>query len=142
MTVADPSDPLGYDVYVLDDMAAAGRASSGVELVTSAIYHRITTGALLLTGSPGNGYVDYGEDVRLWIGEVTSQSIADSKAPRLALVIGRDERVDPGSIRVAVTYRSPGALAVVITCATTTGLPVRLVLNINDVSVDLLSVGV
>ena len=145
--LASRSEPFGYDTWLRQDIDPSGRAASGVELVTNAIYHRITCERLLLIGSPdddGDGFVEYGEDVRKWPGEVTSQDLANAKAPRLALVIQRDPRIDRASVNVTIEVQPRGAkydLRITIECRTTTQLPIRLVVNVNAVTVDILAQG-
>lgn len=145
MTTAIPgqNDPYGIDVAIALDMDPSGRSAYGVELVSNAILHRLTTDTLLLVGAPDDR-VDFGVDVRQWVGEVTTQANADAKGPLIAIVIQRDPRIDPSSILVAVTVLPIGALyrlEISVTCRTTTALPVALVIGVNAISVDLLSQG-
>lgn len=144
MSNANPADPLGFDVWVREDIDPSGRSASGVELVENAIYHRLTTDQLFLVGSPDDGYVEYGEDVRKWVGEVVDQESANAKAPQLAIVLQRDPRISPASIAVSIDARLAGekyAFTISITCRTTSELPIALVLGVNAVTVELLSQG-
>lgn len=142
--VARRDDILGYDVWNREDIDPLGRSATGVELVANAIYHRITTDKLLLTGTPDDGYVDFGEDVTKWIKEPLTQEAADAKAPRLAIVIQRDPRINPASINVACDVQTIGAqtrLIIAINCKTTTEQPIALIFGVDQVTVELLSQG-
>lgn len=149
MTMANPSDELGYDTDIVDDMLPDGRPCSGSRLVANAIAHRLMEDNLPMIGAPG-GYIAYGVNVRRWAGEVTSQKIADAKAPLLAVVIGRDTRVDPGSISVAVTIDKSGtvlsdasraALRIEVNARDTKARPIALVFAVSSASVELLAQG-
>jgi hypothetical protein len=143
------ADPLGFDVWVRTDADPSGRSASGIELVENAILHRITT-ALIPLVEAQDGFVEYGEDVRSWVGETTTAAKADAKGPRLALVLQRDPRLDPTTIRATVTIAPAGTttpsgalvdLIVSIAATTTTGFPIALIVGVNSISVELLSQG-
>jgi hypothetical protein len=141
--VADPADPYGYDVDVDTDMAVDGHACSGARLVGNALLHRLMADTLPMIDAPG-GAVAYGEDVRKWIGECTTQERANAKIPRIVAALSRDPRVDPASLRVSIDLAATGALvdfAITITAQTTTGLPIALVVGVSKISVELLSQG-
>lgn len=145
MTSASPDDPLGYDVYVREDIEPDGRDATGLELTQNAILHRITTDKLLLTDAPsGEDFVEFGEDVRKWVGGVETQESADAKAPRLTEVIKRDPTINPASITVDIQMQLTGAqwaLIIAINCRTTTELPIALIVGVDAVTVELLSQG-
>lgn len=86
------ADPLGWDVKWGEDLDPSGRSASGIELVQDAMLHRLTSTWLYLTGAP-NDRADFGEDVRLWIGEALTQQALEAKAPRCEEVIRRDPRI-------------------------------------------------
>ena len=140
----NPGDPLGYDCDVQADMFADGRSCSGARLVGNAILHRLMADTLPLIGAPG-GFVQYGANVRRWVGEVTTQALADAKGPQLVSVIARDPRVDPASIVVTITpQKKPGALwdlLIQVQAATTNQLPIALVMGVSSVTVQILSQG-
>jgi len=141
---ASPDDPYGWDVYLREDIDPTGRSASGVELVRNAIYHRLTTDKLLLVDSPDDGYVDFGVNVQAWVNGPLTQDEASAKAPRLALAIQEDARIDPASIQVSIDVQGAGAeyqLIISVSCRTTTDLPVSLVLGVSGVTVALLSQG-
>lgn len=143
MTTANPGDPLGYDAAVSTDLGPTGASCSGNALVENAILHRFMEDNLPMIGAPG-GFVAYGKNVRLWVGEVTTQSRADAKAPELAMVVARDPRVDPGSISVSVTVRPAGALynlVIAVNARTTTQLPIALVYGVSSATVERLAQG-
>lgn len=144
----DPASPLGYDVDVELDMAPDGHACSGPRLVENALLHRLTADTLPLVGAPG-GVVAYGKDVRTWVGECTTPARAAAKVPLLVVILSREPRVDPSSIRVAILVRpsltfangSAVDLAITISARTTTGRPIALVVGVSKISVELLSQG-
>lgn len=144
----DPNSPLGYDVDVGADMAPDGHACSGSRLVGNAILHRLQVDTLPLIGAPG-GVIQYGEDVRKYVAEATTQARANAKVPRIVAAIARDPRVDSSSIRVAlvvspsVTFADGSSVdfAITITAQTTTGLPIALVLGVSKITVELLAQG-
>lgn len=142
--VASISDPLGYDTWLREDIDPSGRSASGIELVQNAIYHRITTDKLLLVGTDGDGFADFGENVQNWLNEPITQEIANARGPRLAVVIQRDPRIDQTSIQVAIDVQPRGALyklLITISCRTVTGAPIDLIIGVNEVTVDILSQG-
>lgn len=143
MTAADPSSPLGFDAFVDTDITATGASCSGDVLVGNAILHRFMEDTLPMIGAPG-GFVDYGRNVRRWVGEVTTQGRADAKAPELAMVVARDPRVDPGSISVGVTVQPAGArhnLRIAVNARTTTQLPIAAVYGVTSATVERLAAG-
>lgn len=146
---ADPGSPVGFDADVGTDLAPDGRSASGVQLVQSAMLHRLQADTLPLIGAPG-GYVAFGVNVRRWVGEATMQSALDAKGPLLSMVLGRDPRIDAGSIVVSVTKAPPGTtfasgalvdLLITISARTTTGLPISLVFGVSAATVELLAQG-
>ena len=136
-----PNDPLGFDVYLREDIASDGRSATGIELVNNAILHRITTGLLLLTGAP-EGQADYGEDLTTWCGQGLTRSQVEARGPTIAAIVQRDPRV--AFADAAITLASPRGLyelTVTITGQTVTGQPIALVLGVSSVTVDLLAEG-
>lgn len=142
-TFSGPSvnDPLGYDIFIREDMAADGRAATGRELVSNAILHRLTTGTLLLIGAPG-GEVDYGEDVRLWCGATTTQEQASARGPQVAAIIQRDERIDTCDVSVALAGPKTGyTMRMEISAQTVTGQQIDLIVGVSAITVDILAEG-
>lgn len=143
-TVPRRDDPLGFDVWNREDIDPMGRSATGVELVANGIYHRLTEDQLLLTGTEDDGFTDFGENVAKWVNEPMTQEAADAKAPRLAIVIQRDPRINPASIKVSCDVQPSSArwrLIISITCKTTTEQPISMMIGIDQVTVELLSQG-
>jgi hypothetical protein len=145
-SLAFPTDPLGYDVYVREDIDEDGRDASGLELTQNAILHRVTTDKLFLTDAPtgDDEPVEFGEDVRKWVGEALTQDAAQAKTQRLIEVIGREPNLNPSSITVDIQVQPAGAewsLIIDIATRTTTEVPVALTIGVDQVTVELLSQG-
>lgn len=145
-TLASPTDPLGYDVFVREDIDEDGRDASGMELVQNAILHRITQDKLFLTDAPtgDDEPVEFGEDVRKWVGEALTDDAAQAKSQRLIEVIGREPNLNPSSITVDIQIQQAGAewpLIINIDARTTTEVPVSLTIGVDQVTVELLSLG-
>ncbi len=136
-----PNDPLGFDVFLREDIESDGRSATGIELVNNAILHRLTTGMLLLIGAP-DGQVDYGEDVTLWCGQGLTRSQAEARGPTVAAIVQRDPRIDYADASVTLA-RAGGLyeLTITITGKTVTGQRISLILGVSSVTVDLLSEG-
>lgn len=140
---ADPGSPYGFDVDVDTDMRPDGEACSGPRLVQNAMLHRLMEDTLPLTGAP-NGVVPYGEDVRKWIGEVTTAAAAAAKVPLLVGVLNRDERLDPSQTRATISAQAAGELVdlvIAISGALTDGTPVSVVVGVTKWTVELFSQG-
>ena len=137
-----PDDPLGFDVLVADDIGADGRTGTGAELAKWAIYHRLTTEKLYLIGAPGN-LVDFGVDVRRWVGAAMTPASAAAKGPQVEIVVRRDPRIS--TVRAAVTLAGPSlakyAMRIVVDATLVSGQTISLVLGVSAVTVDLLSLG-
>lgn len=139
----DPGSLYGWDVDVDTDLQPDGRACSGPRLVQNAMLHRLMEDTLPLTGAP-NGVVPYGEDVRKWIGEVTTQAAANAKGPLLVGVLNRDVRLDPAQTKVTIALQPVGAIVnivISISAALTNGTPLSIVVGVTKWSVELLSQG-
>lgn len=148
--VASPADPLGYDMaYIVTaagiDLDPSGRAATGLELVDAAIVARLTCESLPLIGAPDDS-VEFGDDVRKWIGEPAS-SVA-TKGPRVGMVLMRDERIPRAVATVSAADPGttfPGGAAVDITIAidvtTSTGAILSRVVGVSRVTVAFLASG-
>lgn len=144
--LASPTDPLGYDVFVREDIEDDGRDASGIELVQNAILHRVTQDKLFLTDAPtgDDEPVEFGEDVRRWVGEAIGEDVAQAKTQRLIEVIGREPNLNPSSITVDIQVQPADAdwpLIIDIDARTTTEIPVSLTIGVDQVTVELLSLG-
>lgn len=145
---ASPADPLGFDVYVGPlDLDPTGRSATGLELVEAAIVHRLTCEKIDLIDAP-NGEIDFGVDVRKWVGEVTTPDDAPGKVPLIDEVLHRDLRI--ASTVVDVQIAPPGdalsdgstvALLIYVTATTTTGAVIDRIVGVSAVSVEFLSQG-
>lgn len=138
----NPNDPLGFDVYARNDIDRGGRSSSGAELATNAILHRITEGVLPLVDSE-SGFVDFGDDVRRWIGLGLTQEGLDARAAALGPIIERDERVRSADVTgtLAPGPSSAWAFQINVAAQLRTGETISLAIGVSDVSVQLLSEG-
>ncbi len=89
-------------------MSSDGRACSGIELVRNAMIGRCMADVIPCIGAPG-GFLAWGEDVRSWVGSPFTDSLVQQRQQRLAVIFGRDDRVDRGtlSVRVGVTLAGP-----------------------------------
>ena len=140
--MASRSSPLGYDMHVRVDMDRNGRSSSGPELVGNAILHRVTTGNIPLIESDSD-YIEYGEDVRLWVGEALTQERLNARAAGLGPIIERDPRVvEVEAIGILTT--SPGSIwdfELTVAAKLRTGETISQVIGISSVTVDILAQG-
>lgn len=141
-------DLFGIDVYVgPDDLDPTGRDASGLELVEADVIHRLTTDQIDLVDSP-NGVVDFGINVRRWVGEAIRPEDASAKNPLVDEVLHRIEGV--ASVNVNVAVASPGTaftnggnvdLTVDIIITTTTGEVLSRTLGISSITVAFLAQG-
>jgi hypothetical protein len=115
-----------------------GRACSGVRLAENEIVARLMSDTIKMTGAPG-GVVVWGYDVRADIGSPDGPN-----QTRIALVIGRSERILTGSIRVNVQRQALGAhyaYTIAVSARTVTGEDVNLLLGITDATVERIAQG-
>jgi hypothetical protein len=140
---ASASDPLGYDMKVGTDLDPSGRSATGIELVHDALLHRLQENRLLMIGAPG-GVIDFGVDVRQWVGEALSESELAARAPIVEEVLRRDPRIADITVRVT---RGTGAdasrwpLRISIQATTITGETIDRIVGIDQVTVEFLAVG-
>ena len=142
-TIATAADPLGYDMRVGVDLDPSGRSASGIELVADAMLHRLSQGRLLQTGAPDD-QVDFGEDVRTWIGGAISQDFLDSRSPRIEEVLRRDPRL--ADVRVSLVLAtgadaSKFAFLINVSATTIRGQPIDRIVGVSQISVEFLSQG-
>ncbi len=138
----DRNDGLGFDVSAREDLDRGGRSESGRDLVTSAILHRITVDKLPLAESE-EGFIDFGEDVRAWVGGSFSEATLGARAAGLAPIIERDPRVESATVEGRLA-RLPGALydfELAISAQLKSGEIIDLVMGVSLVTVDLLAKG-
>lgn len=135
-----PADPLGYDVLIDEhDLDAGGRSATGEELVLAAIAHRLTCAQLAMVDAPDD-QVDYGVDVRRWVGEALTQSELAARVPLIDEVLHRDPRI--AATRLTLT-RGPASadasLILDVTATLVTGQTISRVASISAVSVEFLA---
>lgn len=148
MSIASPADPLGYDMrYTGGDLDPTGAAATGEELVDEAIIDRLTDGKLSMIGAP-NDEIEFGEDVRLWVGAAVTPASVAAKGPLLAIVLQRDQRIARADVLVSVatpgTSFADGSLVditIEITAVLSTGAVLDRIVGISQVTVDFLAQG-
>lgn len=142
MTV-DRNDPLGCDLSCLTDIEPNGREVSGPDLVAQAILHRLTTDTLPLIDAP-DGVVEYGVDVRRWVGESIGREELAARAATLGPIIERDERVVSTEVTATLDASNAAGLwsfALDITATLRTGQTISRVLRVEGLTIELLSQG-
>lgn len=142
-TIASVTDTLGHDVKVGTDLDPSGRSASGLELVLDGMLHRLSQGRLLLTGAPDD-QVDFGVDVRTWIGEALSQDVLDSRAPLLEEILRRDVRIASITLSIVLVTGDAAALyrfLINIHAVTIRGQPIDRIVGVSQVSVEFLAAG-
>ncbi len=140
--MANRSDPLGYDMKCGLDIDRGGRSASGSELVLDGMIHRLTTDDLPLAESP-LGYIEYGEDVRKWLGASIGDEELAARAAGLQPILERDEAIVEATV-TATRTSAPGALIsfdLSIQATLRTGETIRYVLPISAVTVEFLAAG-
>jgi hypothetical protein len=140
--VADRNSLLGYDMKCGTDIEPSGRSASGAELVADAILHMITTGDLPMVESE-NGYIEFGDDVRKWIGLELTQDGLEARAAGLGVIIERDKRVRQVEISATMTTRDPTlwAIEIAITATLRTGETISTVFGVSALTVERLAQG-
>lgn len=147
------ADALGSDAFLADDLDPGGRSATGIELVACAIPHRLSCETMLLVDAP-NGEIDFGIDVRRWVGEPiemradrTSPDL-DAKIPLVDAALHGDPRI--ASTQLAMTVAPPGiyhddgstvAILIAVRVLTITGDIIDRVVGISQVSVAFLAQG-
>jgi hypothetical protein len=140
---ASQADPLGHDVWVREDIDPSGRSASGLELVDHAILHRLSEDTLLLTGA-ADDQVDFGENVRKWIGEALSQDVLDTRAPRLEEVIRRDPRIASAAVALTIATGDDASryhFTIRISAVTVRGQAIDRIVGVSQVTVEFLAQG-
>ena len=142
-TIASASDPLGYDVKIGSDLEPSGRSASGIELVADGMLHRLSQGRLLMTGAPDD-QVDFGEDVRTWIGEAVTQDVLDERAPRLEEVFRRDPRIANVTLSLQLVAGEDAAkyrFLINVSAVTIRGQTIDRIVGVSQISVEFLAQG-
>jgi hypothetical protein len=141
--LASQADPLGYDAWVREDLDPSGRSASGLELVDHAVLHRLSEDLLLLTGAPDD-QVEFGVNVRKWIGEAVTEASLLAKGPMVEEAISRDPRIASVTAAVLIatgTTASRYGLLIHVAYATTTGQRIERVVGVSQVTVEFLAQG-
>jgi hypothetical protein len=142
-TIATAADPLGLDMAVRDDLDPSGRSADGLELVSAAMLHRLSEDTLLLTGAPDD-QVEFGEDVRKWIGGAVSQDSLNARAPRLEEVLRRDPRIASIALSLQVLTgadASKFSFLIHVRGTTIRGQTIDRIVGVSAVSVEFLTQG-
>lgn len=143
-TIASASDPLGYDVKIGSDLEPSGRSASGIELVADGMLHRLSQDRLLMTGAPDDR-VDFGEDVRTWIGEAVTQDVLDERAPRLEEVLRRDPRIANVTLSLQLVAGEDAAkkyrFLITVSAVTIRGQTIDRIVGVSQISVEFLAQG-
>ena len=139
--MADPDAPLGYDMYLREDMDPGGRASSGEELLISDLIHRTMEDTMVLIGSE-TGAVDWGKDARRLCGRKMTESQARQEAALFTIVFERDERVAKAEVDlVSVFANGLYELRMGVSIEPASGRAFHFVLDVSAVTVSLLGEG-
>ena len=140
---ASAADPLGYDMKVGADLDPSGRSATGLVLVEAAILHRLQEDRISMVGAPGDE-IDFGENVRAWVGEALSNDALAAKTPRVEEVLRRDVRIADLTVRIT---RATGAdasrwdLLVQVRATTITGQTIDRIVGVSSVTVEFLAAG-
>lgn len=148
MTAPSVSDPLGFDVLVDEhDLDPTGRSATGLELVQAAIVHRLTQEKLAMIGAP-DGEIDFGINVRTWVGEATDAASLDAKTPLVDEVLHRDPRIASTTVTISqapagITLSDGSAASILLSVfvTTTTGATIDRIVGVSGVSVEFLAAG-
>jgi hypothetical protein len=140
---ASRTDPLGYDVKIGADLDPSGRSAAGHELVADAILHRLEQDQLLLTGAPDD-QIDFGVDVRRWIGEATTDDAIAAKVPQLEEVVRRDPRIASATVTITRVTGETAArykLLIRVQAITVVGQIIDRIVGVSAVTVEFLAQG-
>lgn len=141
--LASPSDPLGYDVLVTDDLDPSGRDASGLELVLYGMLHRLSEDTLLMTGAP-NDEIEFGKNVRKWVGEALSQDAINAKAPLVEMVLRRDVCIASVTVKLTLLQgedSSRRGFLIDVRGQTTKAQPIDRVIGVSALTVEFLAEG-
>ncbi len=142
-TIANAADPLGLDMRVDSDLDPSGASADGLELVAAGMLHRLSEDTLLLTGAPDD-QVEFGENVRAWIGGAVSQDSLNARAPRLEEVLRRDPRVASVTLSLRVTAGADASKFVFLIdvhAVTIRGQVIDRIVGVSAVTVEFLAQG-
>jgi hypothetical protein len=147
-SVANPSDPLGFDVAFIDgDLDPSGRSASGVEIVDEAILRRLTCKQLYLIDGDADGLVDFGINVREWAQEAVTAETLASKPPIVEDAVRRDPRIAHVTASLSVASGETFAdgervsFTIAIHYTTITGITLDRIVGVSSVTADFLAQG-
>ncbi len=138
-----PADPLGYDVYVRTDVDGAGRSATGLELVEHGMLHRLQEDTLLQTDAP-NDEVEFGENLRLWVGEALTQDEIQRRSPRIEEVLRRDPRIATIAVSASITTGDDASryrFTIRVFGQTTRGQAIDRIIGVSAITVEFLAQG-
>lgn len=138
-----PANPLttravpnfGTDTTCLTSIQT-GRLSSGVQLVAEAAYRRLSTSRGTLFG--GDEEANYGFNLEDLIGTLTTPSAAAAVPGQIEAELLKDERINAVQATCVQQTNGPAVAWLITVTAQTDAGPFKLVLSINDVTVELL----
>jgi len=140
---ASASDPLGYDMKWGWDFDPSGRSATGLELVEDGMLHRLEQDRLLMTGAPEDE-IEFGENVRAWVGEATSDEALSAKAPRVEAAIRRDVRIASATVRLTKTTGEDASrydFLIEVHATTISGQVLDRIVGVSAVTVEFLAAG-
>lgn len=115
-----------------------GRFSSGPRLVAEAAYRRLRTKKGTLRG--GDDELDYGMDLLDAIGRIATASEAAALPGQIEAELSKDERIEQVDVDVTAATVGPSTTWTVKIDGHTAAGPFSLVLNITDVTVEIIGV--
>lgn len=137
------ADPLGFDFKVGADLDPSGRSATGIELVQDAILHRLQEDRISMVGAPGDE-IDFGVNVRSWIGEALSDDALAAKTPAVEEALRRDVRIADIALRITKTTGADAArwaLRIEVRAVTISGETIDRIVGVSQVSVEFLAAG-
>lgn len=140
---ANAADPLGFDMKVGTDLDPSGRSATGLELVADALLHRLQQGKLLMIEAP-DGQIDFGVDVRTWIGEALSQEALSARGPIVEEVLRRDVRIADVTVKISKTSGADAArraFRIDLRAQTVSGETLDRIVGVDQVTVEFLAAG-
>lgn len=140
---ASADDPLGFDMKIGWDMDPSGRSATGLELVEDAMLHRLEQDRLLMTGAPEDE-IEFGENVRAWVGEAVSDEALSAKAPRVETAIRRDVRIADCTATLTKTTGADASqydFLIRVQATTISGQTIDRIVGVSAVTVEFLAAG-
>lgn len=127
------TNPLGVDLYGLDDVDEGERLVDELQGLAQAIYRRLTTPRGSLLRAP-----NYGLDVRSFLGLEMTRPMMAQVGAQIRLEILKDERVQSCAVEVLSATRESLSLRIV---GEASEGPFRLTLAASAITVELLNEG-